>query len=59
MAHFDYYFNEETNEVITYDQYRQLAIDYINKGAWETECKPTIAEVMENMDYITRYEEEA
>lgn len=46
------YLNEMTNEEITEKEFRQMAIDYINSNEWEDGGKPSVSEVMENMDYI-------
>lgn len=51
------YWNTETDEILTYDEFRKMAIDYINSQEWEDGGKPTVPEVMENMDNVIEYEE--
>lgn len=46
------YYNELTGEIITETEFRMLALDYINNNEWEDGGKPSVYEVMINMDYI-------
>lgn len=51
------YLNVLTGETITEKEFRQMAIDYINSQEWEDGGKPSISEVMLNMDDVIEIEE--
>lgn len=52
------YINTNTGEIITYEQFRQLAYDYIINTDWTDRDIPDVQEVMLNMDDIELYEED-
>jgi hypothetical protein len=51
------YLNVLTNEEITEKEFRHMAIDYINSNEWEDGGKPSVSEVMLNMDDVIEIEE--
>lgn len=52
------YKNLETGEVLTRRQFEELARDYINSREWEDGGRPTVSEVMLNMDDVIELDEE-
>ena len=52
------YYNEKTDEIITKEKFKEIAKHYIETHEWEDGNKPSLNEVMINMDWIYKLKEE-
>lgn len=46
------YYNENTDEFISEEHFKEIAKEYIENHEWENGNEPSIKEVMLNMDWI-------